>query len=85
MTYRGHVKNGTVVLEPPAELPDGTAVSVRPLKAPATAPRKKKKAAKEVPSLYERLKPVIGKAVGLPPDASFNHDHYLYGIPKRGR
>ena len=28
MTYRGHVKNGTVVLDPPAELPEGAAVEV---------------------------------------------------------
>ena len=34
-------------------------------------------------SLYERLKPVIGAAKGLPPDASVNVDHYLYGHPKK--
>lgn len=81
MTFRGRVKNGVVTLDDPSDLPDGTAVSVRPLKAsprPAAGP-------KEVASLYERLKPVIGKAVGLPPDAALNHDHYLYGVPKRGR
>jgi hypothetical protein len=85
MTYRGHVKNGSVVLDPPAKLPDGTAVSVRPLKATAVKAVRKKKPSKRVPSLYDRLKPVIGKAVGLPPDAARNHDHYLYGTPKRER
>ena len=35
------------------------------------------------PTLYERLKPVIGIAKGLPPDLARNHDHYLYGGPKR--
>ena len=34
------------------------------------------------PSLAERLSNVIGKAKGLPPDASVQHDHYLYGAPK---
>jgi len=34
-------------------------------------------------SLYERLKPVIGMAKGLPPDAAQNVDHYLYGHPKK--
>ncbi|MGB7159200.1 MAG: hypothetical protein WBD40_14120 [Tepidisphaeraceae bacterium] len=28
MTYRGRVKNGAVVLDPPAELPEGAAVEV---------------------------------------------------------
>ena len=33
-------------------------------------------------SLAERLANVVGKATGLPPDASVNHEHYLYGLPK---
>jgi hypothetical protein len=28
MTYRGHIKNGTVVLDLPAELPEGAPVEV---------------------------------------------------------
>ena len=35
------------------------------------------------PTLAERLAGVIGKAKGLPSDASLNHDHYLYGLPKK--
>ena len=35
------------------------------------------------PTLFERLEPFIGKLQGLPPDASVNLDHYLYGLPKR--
>jgi len=35
------------------------------------------------PSLYDRLKGVVGKARGLPPDASANVDHYLYGHAKQ--
>jgi len=35
-------------------------------------------------SLYERLRPVIGAAKCLPPDASVNVDHYLYGHPRNG-
>jgi uncharacterized protein (DUF433 family) len=31
----------------------------------------------------ETLLKYAGKAVGLPEDASINHDHYLYGTPKR--
>jgi hypothetical protein len=33
--------------------------------------------------LYDRLKPVIGAAKGLPPDAALNVDHYLYDQPNR--
>ena len=85
MTFRGRVQNGVITLDDPADLPDGTPVSVRPLKAAASKRTPKKRPTADIPSLYERLKPVIGKAVGLPPDASLNHDHYLYGTPKRER
>ena len=77
--YRGHVSNGVVVFESTIELPDGAEVRVRPAKPQPT----RAKARKMPPTLYERLKPIIGKAKGLPPDASINHDHYLYGAPKR--
>ena len=78
MTYRGHVKNGVVVLDDEVTLPEGTEVSVDPL-----GPAEVDEDGAETPTLYERLKPFIGKAEGLPPDASINHDHYLYGTPKR--
>lgn len=35
------------------------------------------------PTLYERLKPIIGAAKGLPPDFARNHDHYIHGTPKK--
>ena len=34
MTLRGHIQNGTVVLEQPTDLPDGTLVNIEP--APVT-------------------------------------------------
>jgi hypothetical protein len=34
------------------------------------------------PSLFDRLGDLAGKAANLPPDASAQHDHYLYGAPK---
>jgi len=77
MAYRGHIQNGVVVFDEPISLPDGTSVEVvLPLPA-GTEPQQ------AAPTLYERLEPFIGKAKGLPPDASLNHDHYLYGMPKR--
>jgi len=76
MTYRGMVKDGVIVLDDPAELPDGAEVNVTLVEVPPEVPED------EGPTLYERLEPVIGKAKGLPPDASKNVDHYLYGHPK---
>jgi hypothetical protein len=80
MTYQGRVtKTGTVQLDPPAGLPAGTAVTVRPVKPTG---KSKKKTGKS-PSLYSRMKPFIAAAKGLPPDLAENHDHYLYGRPKK--
>ena len=78
MPYRGRVKNGVVVLRGPQRPPEGAEVTVHVL-APAEPPTSPGQAA----TLYERLQPVIGKAQHLAPDASLNHDHYLYSTPKR--
>jgi hypothetical protein len=72
MTYQGQIKNGTIVLDGPIDLPEGVRVQVdiTPLD---TASK---------PTLSERLLRYAGKAEGLPPDASRNLDHYLYGVHK---
>ena len=72
MVYRGRVKNGVIVLDPPASLPDGAEVEVVPTQEEPG-----------IPTLSERYKDITGIAEGLPADASRNHDHYLYGAPKR--
>jgi len=72
---RGRVQRGVVLLDDPDVLPEGTEVSVRPLKAkakPATARPGK-------PTVGRALLRLAGKATDLPPDASRNVDHYLYG------
>ena len=71
MTYRGRVRGGVVVLDNPSALADGTEVEVAEL------------ADVKPPAWAEVWKDVIGKAEGLPPDCSRNHDHYLYGVEKR--
>ena len=76
MTYRGKMKDGVVVLEGPDAPPNGADVSVRVL-----APRGRRR--KKPSSMYEHYRSIIGKAKGFPSDASVNHDHYLYGLPKR--
>jgi len=81
MKLRGKIKNGKVVLDDPNALPNGTEVEVSAVKKPrvATKPRKTKEPPR---SLADRLRSVVGKAKNLPADASVNHDHYLYGLPK---
>lgn len=37
----------------------------------------------QAPTLLEMFRPFIGKVKGLPRDFAVNHDHYLYGVPKR--
>jgi hypothetical protein len=80
MVYHGQVKDGVVVLEGPKAPPEGARVSVRVLKSSA---RRATKARKPALTLYDRMKPFIGIAKGLPADFSINHDHYLHGAPKR--
>ncbi len=71
MKYTGKVKDGVVVLDEPATLPDGATVTIELADAPSkTAPG-------------ENLMKYAGKATGLPVDASRNLDHYLYGHPKQ--
>ena len=70
MTLRGTVKNGVIVLDSDQQLPEGTAVQVQPLPEDILRPR-------------ETLMKFAGAAKVLPHDAARNHDHYLYGTPKR--
>ncbi len=77
MPYQGHVKNGVVVLHDDATLPEGAEVTVD------LCTSGDHDAEKNTPTLYERLRPVIGAAKGLPPDLAENHDHYLHGQPKK--
>jgi len=72
MTYRGHVKKGVIVLDPPAQLPEGAEVEVRATERASTEA-----------SWADVFRDVIGQAEGLPADSSVNHDHYLYGASKK--
>jgi len=76
MVYRGHVRNGKIELDEPTSLPEGSEVEV--IVGPGEA-----EANEAGPTLYETLKPFIGAVDGMPEDFSVNHDHYLYGTPKR--
>jgi len=69
MVYHGTFKNGVVVLEDAAALKEGQRVTVLPEEARSTT---------------QKLSAAIAGAIkDDSPDASRNHDHYLYGAPKR--
>jgi len=72
MSYKGTVRNGTVVLPPGADIPEGTEVEVTPIQEKPTAK-----------SFYERYAGFAGMAKDLPSDLAENHDHYLHGHPKK--
>jgi hypothetical protein len=77
MTLLGHVKNGRIELDTPVALPEGATVQIE-----VTVPPPPLNDADDK-SLAQMLLKYAGKAVGLPPDAARNHDHYLYGTPKK--
>ena len=71
MTYQGHVENGSIVLDEPTALPDGTVVKIE------LAVVGQSGMTEVIPTLAEQLARVIGKAEGLPVDWAENHDAYL--------
>ncbi len=78
MTFRGRVENGHVVFSDGINLPEGMEVVVV---VPSTTVPIDDTASG--PTLLETLKDFVGSAKNLPPDASTNVDHYLYGLPKQ--
>jgi hypothetical protein len=69
MTYKAHIKDGVAVLEDNVKLPEGSEVLAQPVEVQT--------------SLGELFRDVIGKGKDLPTDGSVQHDHYIYGAPKR--
>jgi hypothetical protein len=72
MTYRGRVKNGVIVLDEAASLPEGTVVDISPAEDTT-----------DNATWGEVVEDFIGKAEGLPKDMARNHDHYIHGAPKK--
>jgi hypothetical protein len=77
MSRLGKMQDGVVVPVEPFPWPDGTEVTVAPVRMESES------SSSGPSSTYERLKPLIGKAEGLPSDLAENHDHYLHGRPKQ--
>jgi hypothetical protein len=72
MTYRGHIKNGQITLDEPVALPEGTELNIEVVAN-----------GESEPTIWETLRALAGTVEGLPPDMAENHDHYLYGTPKK--
>jgi hypothetical protein len=70
MSYRGHVRNGAIVLDEAAALQEGAEVRVEVIEAGEK-------------TLAERFAPFVGCLDDLPEDLAAQHDHYIHGTPKR--
>ena len=69
MIYNGHVENGRIVLDEQVTLPEGVQVRIDVLEK-SDRP-------------FEWLKELAADIPDAPDDLASQHDHYLYGTPKR--
>lgn len=81
MTIRAKHVGGHLVPETPLQLAEGQEVTIEV--EPVEPVKENDTATAGGSTIYDSLKDLIGKAEGLPSDASLNVDHYLYGLPKR--
>lgn len=72
---KAHFRNGRIELDVPVDIEEGTELDISVV-PPLPTPRQSGR------TLLERLSRVVG-SVELPEDYAENHDHYLYGVPKR--
>ena len=78
MSYKGTVKNGVVVLESEARLPEGTPVLVH-LESWESVVAKAPLGTPEDDPAFKMAE--LAGPTGIP-DLAVNADHYLYGHPK---
>lgn len=78
MELKGKVVDGVIVPDRRVELPEGAEIRFNVVKQAAKLKKPKKKSA-----LSKVLLKYAGSVKGLPKDAARNHDHYLYGTPKK--
>lgn len=99
MTYRGQVKGGSIVLEGSPSLPEGSEVVVELLDARGATTSGEDDAGLPSDPLAEDVRDarpiweiLAERAAQVPPqdlallprDGAEEHDHYIYGTPKRG-
>jgi hypothetical protein len=71
--HHGIVRNGTIVLDEGAQIPEGTRVQVTPVN----------EAGEELTLIW--LMKYAGCLKDMPSDFAAEHDHYIHGTPKRKR
>ena len=76
MTVHAIIRKGKVIPTEPLPFADGTEVVIR---ASAVRPRPTRR----VKGPSATLLKFAGAGADLPSDLSTNHDHYLYGVPKK--
>ena len=81
MTYRAKMVDGQVVFEGGIKPADGVELQIDEVETEKTDDATAAPPAGS--TLGQRMRKLSGIANGLPPDASRNHDHYLYGTRKR--
>ena len=70
MVYRGHIENGTVVLDEPVDVPEGTVVTVEPASSHAEDPLAL------ATSVYEGLSP---NQIGELESIALDRSHFFGG------
>jgi len=84
MTYRGHVKNGVVILDPPVDLPDGAEVEVRLVEQRREHGTPQRRESVASPAWVRKALELSRRMPrDLPEDLAEQHDHYIHGTPKR--
>jgi len=73
MSITAVVEKDAIKLPPGVHLPDGTSVRVEAIETETRA------------TFGRRYAGFIGVVTDAPRDLAENHDHYLYGVAKRGR
>jgi len=85
MTLEGVVRNGVIVLDDGVPLAEGTKVQVIVTEKPSAKfpDGGETKPERPMSDLAKMLLKHAGTLIDLPEDAADQHDHYLYGTPKR--
>ncbi len=82
MTYRAKIQDGQVVFEGGLKPVEGTELRVEIVEQPASTDASP---APDRATVVQRMLVFAGimDDPGLPEDGSYNHDHYIYGAPKK--
>ncbi|CAG0966973.1 hypothetical protein PHYC_01037 [Phycisphaerales bacterium] len=77
MVYFGKYHNGKIVPETDLRLPEGSRVRIEPIPEAGPAPQES--------DPFDTLGDQPVDDPSLPADLAAEHDHYIYGTPKRGQ